>query len=78
MTGHGDEGNSRAEEEVTTDELIGSEYNMPVALMDKRHVEKILGTTKPSGTWRMKERVREILPLHQYLLQQKCLNIRSR
>ena len=48
---------SGAKEDVTQDELMRSEYNMPTTLTDKRHIEKILGTSKCSGTWRMKERV---------------------
>lgn len=38
-----------------------SDFDLPVVLMDKRHIEKILGTNKASGTWRMKERVSHLM-----------------
>lgn len=51
------EGDAASGDDVTADELMSSEYNLPLILTDKRHMERILGTDKPSGTWRMKERV---------------------
>ena len=53
----GDSNSKVAKDDQSTNELMGSEYNMPITLMDKRHLERIIGTTKTSGTWRMKERV---------------------
>ncbi|XP_067942309.1 regulatory-associated protein of mTOR-like [Watersipora subatra] len=51
---------SREEQNITTDELMRSEYNMPVALMERRHLERILGTPQTTGTWRMKERMKTV------------------
>lgn len=52
-----DEGVAMDRSGISACDLMSSEYNIPVALMDRRHIEKIVGTNKPSGTWRMKERV---------------------
>lgn len=45
------------QEDLTADALMSSEYNIPLTFTEKRHIEKIIGTQKPSGAWRMKERV---------------------
>lgn len=36
-----------------------SDWYLPVALHDKRHRERILGSGKQPSTWRIKERVRD-------------------
>lgn len=48
-------------DDANNDTAEMSDWYLPIALMDKRHIEKILGTNKSSGTWRMKERVRSPL-----------------
>lgn len=44
------------EEEVDT-----SDWNLPLAFMKKRHSEKIEGSKALAQSWRMKDRVRDIL-----------------
>ena len=55
--GHHYSGESNGSGEDTNDTAEISDWYLPIVLMDKRHIEKILGTSKASGTWRMKERV---------------------
>lgn len=47
-------------EDANNDTAEISDWYLPIVLMDKRHIEKILGTSKSSGTWRMKERVSQM------------------
>ena len=50
-------GKEAAEEDV--DEVFDlEECRLPLAFTEKRHTEKIEGTTTVTQTWRMKERVR--------------------
>lgn len=51
---------SDTDSESAEDLVNGGEFSdwyLPIVFDDKRHLERILGTGKPSHTWRMKERV---------------------